>query len=273
LFRNMRFTAASGAITIGFFTLAGFSFLMTQYFQLVHGFTPLGTGVRLLPVAISIAVAAVVGTRLAVAIGNKAVVTAGLTMFGAFMFWVGTVSRSTPYLIIVGQMILGGGGLGLLTAPATEAIIGVVPKEKAGIGSAVNDATRLFGAALGVAVMGSIAASLYASRLAATLPKGLPSQALAAAKGSVGGALVVVQSLYRAGLDGPARAIRFASTGAFLHSMNGAMIVAGTVAMLGALMAAVFLPSRPGAALAPTTVIQLDRPDGDDIEPVVGTLR
>jgi len=263
LFRNMRFTAASGSITIGFFTLAGFSFLMTQYFQLIHGFTPLGTGVRLLPVALSIAVAAVIGTRLAVGIGNKAVVAAGLTMFGAFMFWVATVSRSTPYFIIVGQMILGGGGLGLITAPATEAVMGAVPKEKAGIGSAVNDATRLFGAALGVAVMGSIAASLYGSRLAATLPNGLTSQTLAATKGSVGGALVVVQSLQRAGFAGLAREIRFASTGAFLHSMNGAMIVAGTIAMLGALMAAVFLPSRPSVALTPTTIVRLET----DIEP------
>ena len=274
LFRNMRFTAASGSITIGFFTLAGFSFLMTQYFQLIHGFTPLGTGVRLLPVALSIAVAAVIGTRLAVGIGNKAVVAAGLTMFGAFMFWVATVSRSTPYFIIVGQMILGGGGLGLITAPATEAIIGAVPREKAGIGSAVNDATRLFGAALGVAVMGSIAASLYGSRLAATLPKGLPSQALVAAKGSVGGALVVVQSMQRAGLSGLARELRFASTGAFLHSMNGAMIVAGTVAMLGALMAAVFLPSRPGLAFVQTTIVHLDEEPGeiDPASPSAGSV-
>src|SRR5438270_432645 len=130
-------------------------------------------------------------------------------------------------------------------------------------GSAGNDATRLSGAALGVAVMGSIAASLYGSRLAATLPKGLPSQTLVATKGSVGGALVVVQSMQRAGLSGLARELRFASTGAFLHSMNGAMIVAGTIAMLGALMAAVFLPSRPALALAQTAIVRLDEEPGE----------
>jgi hypothetical protein len=263
LFRNMRFTAASGSITIGFFALTGFSFLMTQYFQLIHGFTPLGTGVRLLPVAVSIAVAAVMGTRLAVAIGNKAVVAAGLAMFGAFLFWVATVSRSTPYFVIVGQMILGGGGLGLITAPATEAIMGAVPKEKAGIGSAVNDATRLFGAALGVAVIGSVAASLYASRLASTLPKGLPAQALVATKGSVGGALVAAQALQRAGLSDLAHTLRLVSTSAFLHSMSGAFVLAGIVAMLGALMAAIFLPSRPGLALAQTTIVRLEEQDVD----------
>ena len=246
LFKNLRFTAASGSITIGFFTLAGFTFLITQYFQFIHGFSALGTGVRLLPVATSIAVAAVVGTKLAVRIGNKAVVASGLAAFGATMLWISTVSHSTPYFILAGQMILGGGGLGLITAPATEAIMGVVPKEKAGVGSAVNDATRLFGAALGVAVIGSIAASLYGSRLTASLPSHLPASALGAAKGSVGGALVAAQSLARGGFGSLATSLRAASTGAFLHSLSGSLVVAGVVALLGALMAALFLPSRPG---------------------------
>src|SRR5579875_1782424 len=79
--------------------------------------------------------------------------------------------------------------MGLTQAPATEAIMGAVPVNKAGIGSAVNDATRLFGGTLGVAVVGSVAASLYSSRLAATLPGSLPGHAAAAAHGSVGGAV------------------------------------------------------------------------------------
>src|SRR2546422_2480076 len=176
LFKNPRFTAASGSITFGFFTLAGFTFMITQYFQFVKAYSPFATGLRILPVAVSVAVAAIVGTKLAVRIGNKAVVAAGLLMFGAMLQWIAAIaSASTSYGIIVLQMVLGGSGLGLITAPATEAVIGAVPREKAGVGSAVNDATRLFGAALGVAVVGSIAASLYASRLGATIPSGLPS--------------------------------------------------------------------------------------------------
>ena len=250
LFRNLRFTAASGSITIGFFTLAGFTFLITQYFQFVRGYTPLGTGVRILPVAFSIAVAAVFGTKLAVRIGNKAVVASGLASFGVALLWIAAVAHSglsTPYLILVGTMILGGGGLGLVTAPATEAIMGVVPKEKAGVGSAVNDATRLFGAALGVAVIGSIAASLYGSRISATIPHGIPLHAALVSKGSVGGALVAAQSLGRAGLAIPAHALSAAAIGAFLHSLAGALTVAGFVALAGAIMAALLLPSRPGA--------------------------
>jgi EmrB/QacA subfamily drug resistance transporter len=258
LFRNLRFTAASGSITIGFFTLAGFTFLVTQYFQFVKGYTPLGTGVRILPVATSIAVAAVLGTRLAVRIGNKAVVATGLLLFGSALLWIAaSASQSTSYGTLVGQMLLGGGGLGLITAPATEAIMGVVSKEKAGVGSAVNDATRLFGATLGVAVIGSVAASLYASRLGATIPPGIPVEAARAAKGSVGGALVAAQSLGRAGLAAPARELGLAAIGAFLHSLTGALRVSGSVAIGGAVLAASLLPSRPGAPLpAP---IALDR--------------
>ena len=245
LFENPRFTAASGSIMIAFFTLAGFTFLVTQYFQFVRGYTPLGTGVRILPVAISIAVAAIVGTRLAVRIGNKAVVGTGLFLFALALFWIAAAaSTSVSYLVLAATMVLGGGGLGLITAPATEAILGVVPKEKAGVGSAVNDATRLFGATLGVAVIGSVAASLYASRLLGTMPPGLPENVVTAAKGSVGGALVAAQGLQQAGL--PGQALAASATGAFLHSFSWSLRVAGLVALGGSILALALLPSRPG---------------------------
>jgi hypothetical protein len=246
LFKNLRFTAASGSITFGFFTLAGFTFMITQYFQFVKNYAPFATGVRILPVAISVAVAAIIGTRLAVRIGNKAVVATGLLLFGGVLQWIAVVaSPSTPYAIIALQMVLGGSGLGLISAPATEAIMGAVPKEKAGVGSAVNDATRLFGAALGVAVIGSIAASLYASRLGATLPADLPASAAAAAKGSLGGGLIAAQQLAGSGLAGAAQGLSAAAIGAFLHSLAGALHVAGGVSIAGSIMAVSLLPSRP----------------------------
>jgi EmrB/QacA subfamily drug resistance transporter len=245
LFRNPRFTAASGSITIAFFTLAGFTFLITQYFQFVKGYSPLGTGVRLLPVATSIAVAAILGTKLAVRVGNKAVVATGLAMFGLDLYWIAANSASTPYRVLIAQMVLGGGGLGLITAPATEAIMGVVPTEKAGVGSAVNDATRLFGAALGVAVVGSIAASLYGSRLASSISPDLSPGAARAAKGSLGGALVAAQDLAHTGLGTDAHDLGAAAISAFLHGFSGSLRVAGTIALAGAAMAAALLPSRP----------------------------
>lgn len=273
LFRNLRFTAASGAITFGFFTLAGFTFMITQYFQFVKAYPPFETGLRILPVAMSVAVAAIVGTKLAVRIGNKAVVAVGLLLFGGTLQWIAAVaSESLSYGVIALQMVLGGSGLGLISAPATEAVMGAVPKEKAGVGSAVNDATRLFGAALGVAVIGSIAASLYASRLGATLPVGLPTDAVAAAKGSVGGALIAAQAAGQVG-----NALGVAAIGAFLHSLAGALHVAGGVAIAGSVMAAVLLPARPKAreqhdAIAPQPLAAAEQPLGTaQLETETGT--
>jgi hypothetical protein len=269
LFRNPRFTAASGSIAIAFLTLAGFTFLITQYFQFIQGYTPLGTGVRLLPVATAIAIASLMGTRLAVRTGNKAVVAVGLGLWGATLLWVATNDGSTAYLTIAGQMILGGGGLGLITAPATEAIMGAVPTAKAGVGSAVNDATRLFGAALGVAVTGSVAASLYSSRLDQTIPHHLPAQAVNAADGSVGGALVAAQNLQHAGLAGPAHQLSAAASDAFIHGLHGTYPILGAVALVGALIAAALLPSRPAAPTA--TQAPPATPPGPCIEvPLVG---
>jgi predicted MFS family arabinose efflux permease len=246
LFRNLRFTAASGSITIAFFTLAGFTFLVTQYFQFLKGYSPLGTGVRLLPVAISIAVAALRGTRLAVRIGNKAVVATGLACFGAALLWISTNTTTTPYLVIAAQMVLGGSGMGLITAPATEAILGVVPAHKAGVGSAVNDATRLFGSALGVAVIGSVATSAYASHLTQGLPAHLPQGLSHTAHQSVGAALSVSTRLSTLGQPTLGGMVHHAATSAFLHGLTTGCQLAGTVAILGAIMAAALLPSRPG---------------------------
>ena len=245
LFRNMRFTAASGSVAISFFALQGFIFLITQYFQFIKAFSPLGTGVRLLPVAGSVAVASVVGTKLAVRVGNKVVVATGLLFFATGLLWTSTATARMSYTEIILQMLFLGTGMGLTSAPATEAIMGAVPKAKAGVGSAVNDATRLFGGTLGVAVIGSIAASLYSSRLASTAPAHLPLQAASAAKGSIGGAIIASHILAAKGATSAGQALTHSATGAFLHSLAGGCIVAGGVAIAGAIMAAVFLPARP----------------------------
>ena len=245
LFRNPRFTAASVSVAISFFALSGFIFLITPYFQFVKDFLPLGTGVRLLPVAGSVAVTSVVGTKLAVRVGNKVVVGTGLLLFATGLLWTSTASASTSYVVIVGQMLFLGAGMGLTSAPATEAIMGAVPTAKAGVGSAVNDATRLFGGTLGVAVIGSVATSLYVRQLASTLPTGIPPRAIAGAKGSVGGAIVASHVLSRLGLDHAAHGLTNSATNAFLYSLAGGCRVAGGVAIVGAFVAIAFLPARP----------------------------
>src|SRR2546421_10539204 len=118
LFRNLRFTAASGSVTLVFFALAGFIFMVTQYFQFLKGYGPLSTGVRLLPVASSVAVTSVLGTKLAVRYGTKLVVVTGLLFLVGFFVWVSTFSTGTSYLEIAILMVIGGTGAGFTTIPA-----------------------------------------------------------------------------------------------------------------------------------------------------------
>ena len=135
LFRNARFSAAALAITFSFFALFGFIFLITQYFQVLRGYGPFETGLRLLPVALSTGAAAVIGTLLAVRIGNKVVVATGLGLAAVMFAWTSQADDATPYLEIVGQMVMLGVGMGFTAAPATESIMGAVPEANAGVGS------------------------------------------------------------------------------------------------------------------------------------------
>src|SRR3954470_14019116 len=125
LFRNPRFAAASAAVTISFFALAGFIFLVTQWFQFLKGYGPLSTGVRLLPVASCVAISSIVGAKLAVRFGTKLIVGSGLFAMAAFYLWVASSSVTTGYGTIAAQMVVLGTGMGLTSAPATEAIMGV----------------------------------------------------------------------------------------------------------------------------------------------------
>jgi len=252
LFRNMRFSAASGAVTVAFFTLFGFIFLITQYFQFVRGYGPLSTGVRLLPVALSVGAGSVVGTQLAVRAGTKLIVTIGMVATAAFYGWVAaTIGATLSYGVIAAQMVVYGLGLGLTSAPATESIMGAVSRAKAGVGSAVNDSTRLVGGTLGVAVIGSVYASVYASRLSATMPAAVPAQVAATAHQSVGAAYAAAGRLAALGHPALGLALHQASTNAFLRGVTVGALVAGGVAAVGALLAARFLPAQPPTPASP----------------------
>jgi EmrB/QacA subfamily drug resistance transporter len=250
LFRNLRFSAASGAVTITFFSLMGFIFLVTLYFQFLKGYGPFETGVRLLPVATLTGVTSVLGTGLAVRSSTKLVVAGGLISLAAGLAWTSTASASTSYLTIAGQMVLIGSGIGLTSAPATESIMGAVPRAKAGVGSAVNDATRILGGTLGVAVIGSIYASIYASRLTGGLGVQLPDAAASAADRSVGGALGAADQLAASGHAGLAAALSDSASTAFFDGFEIACLVAAAVAIVGAVMALVLLPAQPPQAAA-----------------------
>jgi hypothetical protein len=160
-------------------------------------------------------------------------------MVGASFAWVSTASVATSYWEIAGQMVLAGFGLGFTTAPATEAIMGVVPPDKAGVGSAVNDATRELGGALGVAVIGSVYASLYHSGLDSTDLSVTPA-VRSAAKESIGAALATAHHLGSVG-----NPLLVSAKHAFFDGFQAGCLVAAGVLFVGAVFAAVVLPSRP----------------------------
>jgi hypothetical protein len=245
LFRNLRFSAASGAVTITFFSLMGFIFVITLYFQFLKGYGPLSTGVRLLPVATLTGITSVLGTRLAVRSGTELVVAGGLVFLAIGLAWASTASTSTSYLTIAAQMVFIGSGIGLTSAPATESIMGAVSVAKAGIGSAVNDATRILGGTLGVAVIGSIYASIYASRLTESLPAQLPGSITDSAQRSVGTAFGAAGQLSAADQPSLARGLHDAASNAFFDGFQTAVLVAVAVALAGAVAAAILIPNQP----------------------------
>jgi hypothetical protein len=201
--------------------------------------------VRLLPVATLTGITSVLGTALAVRSGTKLVVTGGLISLAAGLAWTSTASASTSYLTIAGQMVLIGSGIGLTSAPATESIMGAVPKAKAGVGSAFNDATRILGGTLGVAVIGSIYASLYASRLTSGIEAQLPTAAADAAERSIGGAFGAADQLAGAGRGDLAAALDDVASAAFFHGFEVACLVAAAVAIVGSVAALLLIPAQP----------------------------
>jgi hypothetical protein len=240
IFKNLRFTAASGAITAAFFALFGFIFLITQYFQLVRGYSPLQAGVRVLPVAISIAVASILAPLVVQRLGTTTVVTSGLLSFATGLIWIGlVVDVETPYIIIVGQMVFLGIGLGFTTAPATESIMGSLSVDKAGIGSAVNDTTRELGGTLGVAIIGSVFSSVYINALEdGGVFQQLPPEIQELTAESVGAARIIATDL------GPnAGAYLTEVNNAFLSGLSVGSFVAAGVAIVGAVFARKFLPA------------------------------
>jgi hypothetical protein len=198
-----------------------------------------------LPVATCVGIGSVLGTKLAVRFSTKLIVATGLLLMAGFYAWVSGASASTSYLTIALQMVIFGTGMGFTSAPATEAIMGVVPRQKAGVGSAVNDATRLLGGTLGVAIIGSVYASLYSSRLSQALPASLPGRLAHATHESVGAALAVGGGLAHSGHAALASAVHAGASAAFFHGFSSANLLAAGVAAAGAVMALALLPARP----------------------------
>ena len=254
LFRNPRFSGASIAISLTFFALFGSIFFITQYLQFVLGYDALAAGIRTAPVALAIVLGAGVSVPLTNRLGSKIVVTAGLTSVGTGLFILSLAKVDSGYTIVFATLIILGFGMGMAMTPATDSIMGAVPPEKAGVGSAVNDTTRELGGVLGVAILGSIAANSYHSNMPeATLRSaGLPPAAASAAHDSIGGAVSVARQIGAAAQD-----LAHTASIHYVTAMSTSVRIGAGFAALGALVALIWLPARA------TAVPRSESLDGD----------
>jgi EmrB/QacA subfamily drug resistance transporter len=244
LFQNPRFTGASVAIMLVFFALFGTLFFLTQYLQFVLGYEPLRAGLAVAPVALALMVSAPLAPILTARVGTKIMVATGLVIVSAGLAILSTVGVSSGYGLVLATILVLGVGMGLAMAPATDSIMGSLPLARAGVGSAVNDTTRLVGGSLGVAILGSILnASYHASIVGSVAIAGLPSSAAAAASNSLGGAVDVAGQLG----GNAAQAIHNVANQAFVHAMGQAVLAGAAVALAGANFALAWLPARAGA--------------------------
>jgi EmrB/QacA subfamily drug resistance transporter len=251
VFRNRRFSAASAAIAFVYFALMGVMYFLTTYLQSVLSLSALEAGERMLPIAAGMVLTSRATVALTKRLGTKATVASGLAVVAGGLVIVAGFDVNTTDTRLCLTLGLMGAGIGLAMAPATEAIMGSLPKAKAGIGSAMNDVVREVSGTLAIAVLGSVLASAYSGGMTGAVT-GLSSDAAGAATDSVGAAHQVA-----ANLGGDAgSALVTASNQAFVDAMATTASIAAVIAMAGALIATAFLPSRAGREPEPARVAE-----------------
>ncbi|WP_238017485.1 MFS transporter [Dactylosporangium sp. AC04546] len=240
LFGRPRFAWGTAAATVASFALFGLLFLVPQYLQAVLGHDALGVGVRLLPLVAGLFVGAPLGARLAGRLPTRVPVALGLLIGAAGMALGAFTDAGSGYGFVAAWLAVGGAGIGLALTPAMDAVMGELPRDEAGSGTAITMTLRQFAGALGVAVLGSVAAGVYRSSVPAV------------GRDSVSAAVAIAARTGDQALAAAARA-------AFLDAMTTVLLVCAAVTLLGAVAAAIFLPGANPATSAEQSVDELTR--------------
>jgi len=247
VFRSRAFSAAALSVTVIFFALFGSLFVLTQYLQLVHGYSPLSAGLRALPFALAMAAVSPVSPALAQRFGARVIIPGGIALMGAGLLDLSTAGVHTAYWLLAVAVAVMGAGMGLVMAPASTTIMTTVPAHQAGAGSAINDTIREVGGALGIAVVGSLSAALFRDKLGAALAAAHAPHAVSnVATGSIAAADAVGRQV--GGVRGAD--LLSAAHGAFVDAMAAGIRVAAAVALVAAVGAIFFLPRRGRLAAA-----------------------
>lgn len=237
-FENRAFSTGTAGMILIFMSMFGVMFLLTQYLQLILGYSPLGAAVRLLPMAPIMIIVAPLTPRLSAHMGANRTVGLGMLFTATGLMAMRVTALDTAYPVILACLACTTIGFALAMSPMTAAIMSAVPQRRAGAGSAMNDASRELGAAFGVAVMGSLASSQYRSAVG-DLTADLPASLAEAAQASLAGALAVADGL-------PARAgevLRVGAEQAFVDGLHFAVTAGSLLALLAAVLVVRFLPA------------------------------
>jgi EmrB/QacA subfamily drug resistance transporter len=236
-FRNPAFSTGTGGMVLVFLAMFGVMFLITQFFQLVLDYSPLSAAIRLLPMAPIMIIVAPLTPRLSAKFGAHRTVATGMILVAVGFVMFHGLGLHTPYLYVLACLVPLVSGIALAMSPMTAAIMSAVPPRRAGAGSAMNDATRELGAALGVAVLGSFAASRYGSALERFLTRLSPAER-ASARASLAGALHVA-----AHVPGPAgRELAVGAQQAFVGGIQLAVTAGAVLAAIAAVIVLRYLP-------------------------------
>jgi EmrB/QacA subfamily drug resistance transporter len=230
-FKRPAFSTGTGGMILVFVAMYGVMFLITQYFQLILGYSPLSAALRLMPIAAIMIVVAPNTPRLSARFGAHRTVAFGMVSIGVGLFLLVGLTSHTAYAYVVMCLVPLTTGIALSMSPMTASIMSAVPPRRAGAGSAMNDATRELGAALGIAVLGSVAASRYTNSVAPAL-RGLSKADQSSARTSIAGALHVASTLPTAA----GKALALSASDAFINGIHLAVIVGAALAFVSAVI-------------------------------------
>ncbi|MCU1467301.1 MAG: hypothetical protein JWM72_3229 [Actinomycetia bacterium] len=253
-FRIPAFSTGTGGMILVFVAMYGVMFLITQYFQEVLGYSPLSAALRLMPIAAIMMVVAPNTPKLSARFGAHRAVAFGMLLIATGLFLLIGLTTHTPYAYVVMCLVPLTTGIALSMSPMTASIMSAVPPRRAGAGSAMNDATRELGAALGIAVLGSVAASRYASSVAPAL-RGLSKVDQSSARTSIAGALRVASTLPGAA----GRTLASSASHAFINGIHLAVVVGAILAVISAVIVYRNLPHSlvpSGAMHGPTEALE-----------------
>ncbi|MFI8975214.1 MFS transporter [Nocardia asteroides] len=237
LFGIPGFRAGAVTILVQFMAVFGFFFVGLQYLQLILGYSPLKSAVALVPIAVVVLPTSVLTPRLTRLVGIKAVMSVGLLLLAAGMFALSFLEVDSGYLPFFGGLIVAGLGVGLTSTVGTAVIVGSLRTDQQGVASAMNDATREVGSAVGIALMGSVFASYYKSALPSL--DALPPNASHAVESSAAAGIHVAGLI---GPQGPALAESVKS--AFISGLTASLIAVSVIVAIAGIGALLHAPHR-----------------------------